>query len=58
MANMSYCRFENTYRDLADCVEALETREELSNSERRYAKFMRDMCEDYISAYNEMFDEE
>ena len=24
MANMSYCRFENTYGDLADCVNALD----------------------------------
>ena len=24
MANMSYCRFENTARDLADCVNALQ----------------------------------
>ena len=24
MANMSYCRFENTLSDLADCVNALE----------------------------------
>ena len=24
MANMSYCRFENTYGDLKDCAEALE----------------------------------
>ncbi len=24
MSNMSYCRFENTDRDLADCQEALE----------------------------------
>jgi|TARA_B100000900_G_scaffold362410_1_gene335657 uncharacterized protein with von Willebrand factor type A (vWA) domain len=24
MANMSYCRFQNTARDLADCVEAIE----------------------------------
>ena len=23
MANMSYCRFENTYGDLKDCAEAL-----------------------------------
>lgn len=57
MANMSYCRFENTYSDLADCVGALEDCEELSNSERIYAKLMRDMCEEYISAYNEMFEE-
>lgn len=24
MANMSYCRFENTNRDFEDCVEAVE----------------------------------
>tara|TARA_R100000231_G_scaffold113967_1_gene84690 strand:+ start:255 stop:458 length:204 start_codon:yes stop_codon:yes gene_type:complete len=26
MANMSYCRFQNTARDLADCVEAIENK--------------------------------
>ena len=24
MANMSYCRFENTYEDLRDCAKALK----------------------------------
>ena len=24
MANMSYCRFENTAKDIADCMEALD----------------------------------
>ena len=24
MANMSYCRFENTVRDMKDCLDALE----------------------------------
>lgn len=24
MANMKYCRFENTVRDMEDCIEALE----------------------------------
>tara|TARA_R100000152_G_C6570275_1_gene37843 strand:- start:127 stop:333 length:207 start_codon:yes stop_codon:yes gene_type:complete len=35
MANMSYCRFENTARDLGDCVDALNNREvdELSSYE-------------------------
>lgn len=56
MANMSYCRFENTYSYLADYVEALEDCEELSDKERIYAKWMRDMCEKYISAYNKMFE--
>lgn len=27
MGNMSYCRFENTARDLADCVEAINNGE-------------------------------
>jgi len=35
MPNMSYCRFENTVRDMRDCVNAIEDREtdELSNYE-------------------------
>lgn len=44
MANMSYCRFENTYRDLQDCHEFLEPflyneREcgDLSDTEAQYA---------------------
>ena len=40
MANMSYCRFQNTLRDLEDCFEALEeleSLEELSTSEERAA---------------------
>ena len=56
MANMSYCRFENTYSDLADCVWALEERDELSERERIYADLMYDMCVDYIRAHDKMFD--
>lgn len=37
MANMSYCRMENTARDLQDCVDAIEngsyTRGKMSQSE-------------------------
>ena len=35
MANMRYCRFENTVRDMRDCINAIEDREtdELSNYE-------------------------
>jgi hypothetical protein len=39
MANMSYCRMENTARDLQDCVNAIEEGEytpgEMSASEMR-----------------------
>ncbi len=37
MGNMSYCRFENTTRDLADCVRAIQDGEtdDLSQYEKR-----------------------
>jgi hypothetical protein len=37
MANMSYCRFENTAMDLRDCINAIqdgEYNEHISNTER------------------------
>lgn len=43
MANMSYCMFENTYRDLQDCFEALASKnlDELSESEiNEYEKYI------------------
>ena len=36
MSNMSYCRFENTSRDLADCAQALRECSELPNISNRY----------------------
>lgn len=38
MANMSYCRFENTLIDLQECITALEDREISSDREKRKAK--------------------
>ena len=37
MANMSYCRFENTTKDMQDCINAIEEQEtnNLSNYETR-----------------------
>jgi len=37
MSNMSYCRFENTARDLRDCVTAIQNgeTEDLSSYERK-----------------------
>ena len=62
MGNMSYCRFENTARDLGDCVEALLNKEaeelshyELNEYEKsgladilKLAEYIVDM-EDYIN---------
>jgi len=34
MSNMSYCRFENTYNDLIDCIENLNKPSENGRDER------------------------
>ena len=34
MANMSYCRFENTYNDLIDCIENLGKKASNERDER------------------------
>ena len=51
--NMSYCRFENTFRDLEDCVDALVDNEDLSEREANFAHRMRNLCEEYLDAYEE-----
>ena len=58
MANMSYCRFENTYSDLIDCANALEDialdNESISRIEWRYAKRLRGLCERFVDAFDEI----
>ena len=34
MSNMSYCRFENTYHDLMDCLENIYEKAETERDER------------------------
>lgn len=60
MGNMSYCRFENTYKDLQDCYEALGSWEEkeLSKSEERYKKYLIKMCKDIADEFGEDNDED
>ena len=54
MANMSYCRFENTLHDLADCVKALEgvvyEGKPISEREWKCAKRMKKWCKDFVEA--------
>ena len=65
MANMSYCRFHNTYLDFRDCVnivgEALDNGltmdefiQELSESEQYYFKRMVIMAQDLVEYNNEL----
>jgi len=50
MANMSYCRFENTLIDLQDCLEALNDRNISSDREQRKAKtLLKTMAEFLVS---------
>lgn len=51
MANMSYCRFENTYRDLYDCYNNIN--EQLSDEEHKYRKRIVAMCQSIIDEYDE-----
>jgi hypothetical protein len=51
MSNMSYCRFQNTYQDLLDCMEALEECgdlqkfiEERNSDERPYVEKLIRLC--------------
>lgn len=56
MPNMSYCRFENTYNDLCDCLAALKD-EGLdgieSASERYAAEDLMKVALRYVDVYKE-----
>lgn len=51
MANMSYCRFENTLDDLQDCFDHLH--EELSESENRCRKALVELCRSIVEQADE-----
>jgi len=55
MANLSYCRFENTAKDLADCLIALQEGEaedtDLSSTELKYKKQLIQMCIDIATDF-------
>lgn len=50
MPNMSYCRFQNTANDLADCVESIN--EYASEDEANAASRMYDLCKRFIRDYD------
>lgn len=51
MPNMSYCRFENTTKDMRDCINAIEDQEtdELSNYEVRALSSFLDLAREIIN---------
>lgn len=65
MANMSYCRFQNTMTDFRDCVDALEEAlhegkslaeffEEIGKSEQFSLQYMRSLAFAYIMLYDKL----
>jgi len=46
MANLSYCKMQNTYPDLEDCYEALQDKlfDDFSEEEQRFAKKLIELC--------------
>lgn len=59
MANMSYCRFQNTELDLRDCVNTLEEAYDLddldlSDAEASAMNAMRNMCQEFLDAYAQL----
>lgn len=46
--NMSYCRFENTLRDLQDCAEHLHADLSGSASETRARRRLIELCQEII----------
>ena len=46
MSNMSYCRFENTSKDLQDCIEAIQNHyEECTDLSRYELRALSDLLE-------------
>ncbi len=51
MANMSYCRFQNTYSYLCDCYENMD--DELSEDETKYRKRIIELCKRIADCYGD-----
>lgn len=58
MANMSYCRFQNTAGDLRDCLQALneEAYFHLSDDEREAADRIIAMCKEITENFGDLVD--
>ena len=56
MANMSYCRFENTLRDLRDCYNNMDN-DNLSKSEFYARKQMIAVCANIINQHEDLLEE-
>ena len=58
MANMSYCRFQNTLGDFEDCVDAIDNANELSLDEQRAAFWLIKKARELAEQFEDQSDEE
>lgn len=56
MSNMSYCRFENTYKDLADCIDHMNETD-LSETENLYRKKLIEACKYIVDESDRMLED-
>jgi hypothetical protein len=60
MANMSYCKFENTVHDFQYCIDELDedrSFESLSKSEKSYAEKLYELAKTYVEIFESIEDE-
>jgi len=50
MANMGYCRFQNTEKDLRDCLDSILDGDELSEEEEEAKNSLVDICQEILDA--------
>ena len=53
MANMSYCRFNNTLNVLEDCKEALENEDIGNAGEKKKAKALIQLCREIADSFDD-----
>jgi hypothetical protein len=59
MSDMSYCRFENTLKDLKECLVAILNNEKLSESEKNAKEQLVQVCLKIVSdEYPDLADSE
>lgn len=64
MANMSYCKFENTFKDLNDCLTSLENysieelEENASIHEKPYIRKLINLCIEISQNYDQELHDE
>jgi hypothetical protein len=58
MANMSYCRFQNTLGDFEDCLDALNSGKMMSDDEQRAAFWLIQKARELVEQFDGESDDE